>query len=121
MPDQAGCLHWSFVLTSLTTPVTMPRRTRSLRSSQSTSHHLRAKSSLQRSPVARSRITIVRKGSLSSLSTLSNAKNHRLTLSFACAADPHELHGILADLGELPTHGAVPKHAHEIVEMPSGS
>src|SRR2546429_423974 len=33
---------------------------------------------------------------------LSNAKNHRLTLSFACAADPHELHGILADLGENP-------------------
>src|SRR5437016_5798715 len=52
---------------------------------------------------------------------LSNATNHRLTLSFASAADPHELHCILADLGELPKHGAVPKHAYEIAEMPSGS
>ena len=34
------------VLTSLTIPVTMPRRTKSVRSSQSTSRHLRAKSSL---------------------------------------------------------------------------
>src|SRR6266850_7412982 len=52
---------------------------------------------------------------------LNDAQNHRLTFSFACASDPHELHGILADLGELPSHGAVPKHPHEIVEMPFGS
>src|SRR5262245_26613590 len=39
---------------------TILRRTRSVRSSQITSHHLSAKSSLQRSPVARPRITIVR-------------------------------------------------------------
>jgi hypothetical protein len=52
---------------------------------------------------------------------LSNAENHWLTLPLACASNPHELHGILADLGELPTHGAVPKHSHEIVQMPLGS
>jgi len=48
-----------FVLTSLTIPVTMALRTRSVRSSQSMSHQLRAKSSLHLSPVARSRMTIV--------------------------------------------------------------
>jgi hypothetical protein len=39
---------------------------------------------------------------------LRNAKNHRLTLPFACASNPHQSHGILADLGELPNATAAP-------------
>src|SRR6267142_3997095 len=35
---------------------------------------------------------------------LCDAQNHRLTLPFARAPDPYELHGILADLGEFPLH-----------------
>src|SRR6266404_5852182 len=52
---------------------------------------------------------------------LRNAKNHRLTLSFARASDSHELHWILADLGKFPTHRAVQQHSLEIVEMSLGS
>jgi hypothetical protein len=52
----SGIPAWEyFVLTSLTTVSTMPRRTSRVRSSQTTSHDLSAKSSLQRSPVARPR------------------------------------------------------------------
>ena len=49
---------------------------------------------------------------------LRDAQNHRLTLPFARAPNAHQFHGILAELGELPTHGAVQEHSHQVVKMP---
>jgi len=52
---------------------------------------------------------------------LRDVEHNWLAPAFARAPDPHELHRVLADLDEFPTHRAVPEHAHEIVQVPLGS
>ena len=52
---------------------------------------------------------------------LCDLEHLRLARPFARAPHPHEFHRVLADVDELPTHRAVPEHAHEIVDVSPSS
>jgi len=36
----------------------------------------------------------------------------------ARASNPHQLYWVLTDVDELPAHGGVEEHTHEVVQMP---